>query len=92
MGSHYHLVVQTQRESLPRGLHRLNWLYATYFNRRHGRFGHVFANRFSARVIENEQYLYDACAYTVLNPVKAGLCERVEDWSWSYSSFGLDAT
>ena len=67
-------------------------VYATYFNRRHGRFGHVFAGRFSARVIENEQYLYDACAYVVLNPVKAGLCDKVEDWPWSYSSFGLDST
>ena len=92
MGSHYHLVVQTQCKNLSHGVHRLDWLYATYFNRRHGRFGHVFASRFSARVIENEQYLYDACAYVVLNPVTAGLCDKVEDWPWSYSSFGLDST
>ncbi len=92
MGSHYHLVLQTRRESLSCGLHRVNWLYATYFNRRHGRFGHVFAERFSARVIESEQYLYDACAYVLLNPVQAGLCARIEDWPWSYSSHGLTAS
>jgi len=92
MSSHYHLVLQTKRERLSHGLHRLNWMYAMHFNRKHDRFGHVFADRFSARVIEGEQYVYDVCAYVVLNPVNAGLCERSEDWPWSYSSFGLDAT
>jgi putative transposase len=88
MGTHYHLVLESRREALSRGLQRLNGLYARYFNLRHSRFGHVFAGRFSARVIEDESYLYDACAYVVLNPVKAGLCNRVEDWPWSYTSFG----
>jgi hypothetical protein len=40
-------------------------------------------------VIEDEQYLCDACAYVLLNPVKAGLCDRVADWPWSFSSFDL---
>jgi putative transposase len=91
MGTHYHLVVDTLRVNLPRGLHRLNWLYALHFNDRYGLFGHVFADRFSARVIESEDYLYDACAYVMLNPVNAGLCDRVEDWPWSYSRYGLEA-
>jgi putative transposase len=91
MGTHYHLVVDTLRVNLPRGLHRLNWLYALHFNDRYGLFGHVFADRFSARVIESEDYLYDACAYVMLNPVKAGLCERAEEWPWSYSRYGLEA-
>jgi REP-associated tyrosine transposase len=89
MGSHYHLVLETERESLSAGLHRLNSQYAMYFNRKHDAFGHVFASRYSARVIESEQYLYDACAYVLLNPVRAGLCDRIDDWPWSYSSYGL---
>ncbi|MEX2612039.1 MAG: transposase [Gaiellaceae bacterium] len=92
MGSHYHLVVDSRCASLSSGIHRLNWLYARYFNGRRGRFGHVFAERFSTRVIESEQYLHEACAYVLLNPVKAGLCDRVEDWPWSYSRLGLDVT
>lgn len=92
MGTHYHLVLRSTRSSLSVGLHRLNWLYARYFNTRHDRFGHVFAERFSARSIESEVYLYDACVYVLLNPVKAGLCAQVDDWPWSYSSFGLTAS
>jgi putative transposase len=90
MGTHYHLVLDTLRVDLSRGLHRLNWLYALHFNDRHGLFGHLFADRFSARSIESEEYLYDACAYVLLNPVKAGLCDRAADWPWSYSLYGLD--
>ena len=89
LSTHYHLVLGTNLAELSAGLHRLNGRYAREFNKRHGRFGHVFAERFSARLIESEQYLYDACAYVVSNPVRAGLCDRVEDWPWSYSRFGL---
>jgi putative transposase len=88
MGTHYHLVLETKRDRLSSGLHRLNWHYAMYFNGRRGLFGHVFADRFSSGVIESEEYLLEACAYVLLNPVKAGLCDRVEDWPWSYSRYG----
>ena len=92
LGSHYHLVLESRRERLSSGLHRLNGLYAKHYNTRHGGFGHVFANRFSCRVIEDEQYLFDACVYVLLNPVKAGLCDRIDEWPWSYSSNGLRAS
>jgi putative transposase len=89
MGTHYHLVLDTLCVNLSRGLHRLNWLYAIHFNEKYGLFGHLFADRFSARVIESEDYLYDACAYVLLNPVKSGLCDRVEEWPWSFSRYGV---
>ena len=89
LSTHYHVVLDSTRPNLSTGFHRINGSYARYFNKRHGRFGHVFAERFSARLIEDEQYLYDACAYVVANPVAAGLCERAEDWPWSFSRFGL---
>jgi putative transposase len=92
MGTHYHLVVETRRESLSSGLRWLNWLYAMHFNTKHGLFGHVFATRFSARAIESEQYLHEACTYVLLNPVRAGLCNRVEKWPWSYSRCGIESS
>ena len=39
--------------------------------------GHVFAERFGVRVIDGEERVFETCAYVLLNPVKAGLCERV---------------
>ena len=92
LGTHYHLILETTRARLSSGLQRLNWSYARCANARNDAFGHVFAGRFGSRVIEGEEYLFDACTYVLLNPVRAGLCERVEDWPWSYSSFGLSAS
>ncbi len=92
LSTHYHVVVEATREALSRGVHQLNWRYARYYNERYGAFGHVFAERFQTRVIDREERVFETCAYVLLNPVKAGLCERVEDWPWSFSRYGLDAT
>ena len=82
MPNHYHLVLSTERESLSKGMHRLNFLYAQRFNRRHGRVGHLFQNRFSAYVIESDAHLVSAILYVGDNPVRAGLAERPADWPW----------
>jgi putative transposase len=92
MSTHYHLVVDAAVPSLSPGMHQLNWRYARSFNRRYGKFGHVFAERFKTRVLEDESRIFDTCAYVLLNPVKARLCERVEDWPWSYSRYGLHSS
>jgi REP element-mobilizing transposase RayT len=87
MSSHFHLVVRATRESLSSGMHWLNGIYAQRFNRRHGRSGHLFENRFSARVIESEEHWQESCRYVFDNPVKAGLCEFAADWPWSGGGF-----
>jgi REP element-mobilizing transposase RayT len=83
MPNHYHLVTETSRLDLSNGMHRLNGLYAQGFNTRYERPGHVFQNRFGARVIEGDDHLEGVSAYVLGNPVRAGLCERAEDWPWS---------
>jgi putative transposase len=92
LSTHYHLVLETRRAELSAGMHNLNSRHAQRFNRRHRRYGALFAERFTARAIESEEYLYDACAYVLLNPVKAGLCDRSDEWPWSFSTFGLQAS
>lgn len=92
MDNHVHLIVETRRGRLSRGMHRLAGLYAQRFNRRYDRVGHLFEGRFSAFVIEGEEHFLNACAYVLQNPVKAGLCRRAEDWPWSWSRFPMTET
>jgi REP element-mobilizing transposase RayT len=80
--NHYHLVVEAKQAELSTGMHRLNGRYAQRFNRRYDRAGHVFQNRFGARLIDSEEYFERALAYVAQNAVKAGLCERAEEWPW----------
>jgi REP-associated tyrosine transposase len=83
MGNHYHLVVETPRGELSRGMAQLNGQYARYFNRRSGRCGHVFQARFRSILVEQDSYLLSVCRYVVLNPVRARLCREPAGWMWS---------
>lgn len=88
MTTHHHLVVRTANATLSHALHRLHFLHAMHFNRRHGRVGHLFADRFAARKLETEESLVFACRYVVLNPVRAGLVDDAEDWPWGGWKYG----
>ena len=83
MSNHYHLVLQTPQPNLSRGMHWLNGRYAQWFNRRHGRSGHLFQGRFHGKVVEKESYLFTVARYVVLNPVRAGLIGHPAEWRWS---------
>ena len=83
MGSHYHLIVETPKPNLSRGMQRLNGTYAQRFNGRHCRRGHLFGSRFCSVLTKSERHLLAALRYVARNPVKAGLCEEPSDWRWS---------
>jgi len=83
MPNHMHAVVDATRADVSAGVQYLHGMYALDFNRRHGRSGHLFGARFASWVVETEQHLVNACRYVYLNPVRAGLCARPQDWPWS---------
>jgi putative transposase len=83
MGNHFHLLLETPRPNLSRGMRQLNGLYAQRFNRRHGRVGHLFQARFHASLVERGEHLLALAAYVPLNPVRAGLCAQPVQWRWS---------
>ena len=85
MANHFHLFVQTPQPNLSAGMHDLNGSYAGYFNARHGRVGHLVQGRFKSVLIEDEQrgYRLEVSRYVHLNPVRARLAARPEDWPWS---------
>ncbi len=83
MTNHYHLMVETPEPNLARGMRHLNGVYTQRFNRRHNRGGHVFQGRYKAIVVQKDAHLLELCRYVVLNPVRAGLVKRVQDWPWS---------
>jgi putative transposase len=83
MPNHFHLVVSTPRIELSAGMHRLNCLYAMRFNKRYKRSGHLFQNRFDARLVEGDRHARAVSRYVVANPVRAGLCRDWRHWRWS---------
>ena len=66
----------------------LNGAYAQIFNKRWARTGHLFAGRFHSKPVTEDDQLAQTCRYVMWNPVRAGLCERPEQWPWSASRYG----
>ena len=81
MDNHYHFVLQTGQANLSALMHRVNSVYSSAFNRRHGRCGHLFEGRFKALHVDRDAYLLEVCRYVELNPVRAA-------WSASLSNGG----
>jgi REP-associated tyrosine transposase len=81
--SHYHLVLEVEENRLQPGMKWLNGTYAQRFNKRHGRWGHLCGSRYSLVPIESRRQRMRAFRYVALNPVRAGLVERPDDWVWS---------
>lgn len=83
MGNHYHLLVETLRPTLSRGMRQVNGIYTQAFNRRHGRMGHVLQGRYKAVLVDKDSYLTELARYVALNPVRAGLVAAAGEWPWS---------
>lgn len=83
MTNHYHLVIETPKPTLARGMRQLNGMYTQAFNRRHGRVGHLFQGRYHAILVEKEAHLLELCRYVVLNPVRVKACRTAGHWPWS---------
>ncbi len=83
MPNHVHLILTPQDEGgLSRVLGETHRRYSAIINGRHGWTGHLFQARF-ASVVMDERHLLVAARYVSLNPVRAGLVSRAEDWPWS---------
>jgi len=83
MTNHYHLLIETVDPTLSRGMRQLNGVYTQAFNRRHERVGHLFQGRYKAILVEKEAYLLELSRYIVLNPVRAKMVKKPEEWEWS---------
>jgi putative transposase len=83
MTNHFHLVIETPTPTLSRGMQWLNAMYAAWFNREHKRTGHLMGDRFHAFLVEKESYYLELLRYVVLNPVRAKMVERPEQYRWS---------
>ena len=86
LGTHVHVVVTCTRVELSAGMKVILERHAMAFNHKHGRRGHLVANRFWCRLVDDEA-LEATCGYVRLNPVNAGLCERPDDWPWMWSRY-----
>jgi putative transposase len=83
MPNHVHLILTPQgADGMSRALGEAHRRYTNFINARGRWTGHLFQSRF-ASVAMDESHLRSAISYVSLNPVRARLVSRAEEWAWS---------
>ncbi len=88
MDNHYHVILETPKGNLLKVMHGINSGYTGYFNRNYHRSGHLFQGRYKAILVEKDVYLVELSRYVHLNPVRAKMVNKPEEYVWSsYRSY-----
>lgn len=83
MSNHAHLVLRAGQEPIGTVVKRVGVRYAGWFNRKYGRVGHLFQDRFKSVPVEDDAHLVTLLRYVWNNPVEAGLVAHPDDYRWS---------
>jgi len=70
-------------ESLSEYVKDIKQRFSRYYNKKYDRKGFFWADRFKSVIVENGDTLSNCLAYIDLNPVRAGLCSKPEDYRWN---------
>lgn len=88
MDNHVHLLLSTKEPlNISRLMQHIGRRYVPYFNHKYEKSGTLWEGRFKACMIESEQYLLSCYRYIELNPVRANMVKRPEEWRWSSYAF-----
>lgn len=83
MDNHFHLLLETPEGNLSKSMHYLNTSYSNWFKSKHQIIGSLFQGRYKSILVEKEAYLLMLSAYIHLNPVRARIVTKPEEYRWS---------
>src|SRR5207302_10641540 len=83
MTNHFHLLLRLHEGSLSRAMKFALSRYARGFNLKNSQRGHAFQGRFGSIPVQEDRYYTIVSRYIHLNPVRAGIVKRPEDYRWS---------
>lgn len=79
MPNHAHILLRSGLCGLSKYMRRLLTGYAATYNRRHGRYGHLFQNRYKSIVCDEDAYFLELVRYIHLNPLRADLVKDMSE-------------
>jgi putative transposase len=83
MPNHYHLLVYLKTDRFSQLMQSFTLSYVKAINKRYQRVGSLFQGRFEAIHVNREEYLLHLTRYIHLNPVRANIVEKAENWEFS---------
>ena len=90
MTNHVHFLVTPDRaDAVSNTMKVTGSRYAQYINKKYRRTGTLWEGRHRASLVQSERYLLTCMRYIELNPVRAQMVTRPEEYRWS--SYGINA-
>jgi putative transposase len=83
MTNHVHLLIEIIDIPIGDFVKSITVGYVQYHNKKYGRTGHLFQNRFLSEAVENDSYLMTVQRYIHQNPLKAGMVDKIKEYKWS---------
>jgi putative transposase len=83
MPNHFHLLIEMQDDPVSRIMQRVLTTYSQYHNRKYKKIGHLFQGRYKSILCQSDQYLGELVRYIHLNPVRAKMVKRPEEYEYS---------
>lgn len=87
MDNHIHIMLETKDMHFKYFITRVNSIYAKFFNHKYNYIGHLYQDRYFSEIIETDSQALEVSRYIHLNPVKANMVKKAEDYKWS--SYGM---
>jgi putative transposase len=88
MTNHVHLLLTAaELEGCGLLMKSIGELYARYFNKSYKRSGYLWEGRYKSCLVQSEVYVLSCYRYIDLNPVRAGLARRADEYPWSSYRF-----
>ena len=66
--------------------------FTRYYNQRHNRRGYFWGDRFKSVIVEKGETLINCLAYIDLNPLRAGIVERPEEYRWNSIGYHMQTS
>lgn len=83
MDNHFHFLIETPEGNLSTAMHHINTSYSNWFKSKHQIIGSVFQGRYKSILVEKDLYMLMLSVYIHLNPVRAGIVDNPEEYTWS---------
>jgi len=78
--------------SLANYMKEIKQAFSWYYNQRHNRRGTLWGERFKSVIVENGETLINCLAYIDLNPLRAGIVDRPEEYRWNSLGYHIQTS
>ncbi len=83
MANHFHLIASTPKNNMSIFMHWFMLQTTKKINTELGRINHLWGNRYGSQIVDDPIYYLTCLKYVYRNPVKAGICEKIEFYPFS---------